>query len=145
MRATSADRLSEVSGPVAMISGYIAGLGNAQDLFARDGNERMRVHGLRDRTREAFAVDGERRAGRHPVGIGRPHDERAEPPHLLLEEADGVIELVTAQRIGANELGELIGLVHRSGAHRPHFVQRPRARRATRPAKRPHNQRDRHR
>ena len=96
-------------------------------------------------TREAFAIDGERRAGRHAVRIGRAHDERAEPPHLLLEQADGVIELVAAQRVGADQLGELIGLVDGRGAYRPHLVQDDAARRATRPARRPRSRRDRHR
>ena len=55
--------------------------------------------------------------------VGRAHDQRAEPPHLLLQEADGVIELVAAEGIGADELGEPIGLVDRGRLHRPHLVE----------------------
>ena len=62
-----------------------------------DRDERMRVHRLGDRLREPLAIDRQRRAGRHAVRIGRAHHERAEPPHLLLQQADGVIELVAAE------------------------------------------------
>ena len=61
---------------------------------------------------EALAIHGERRAGRHAARFRRAHDQRTEPPHLLLQEADGVIELVAAERVAADELGEAVGLVH---------------------------------
>ena len=61
---------------------------------------------------ELLAIDGQRGAGRHAHAIGDAHDQRAEPPHLLFEQADGVVELVAAEGIAADELGEPIGLVH---------------------------------
>ena len=84
----------------------------------------MRLDRVGDGTGEQFPVDGERRAGRNAVRIGGAHDERAEPPHFFFEQAYRVIELVATQRIRADELRELIGLVHRSRAHRAHLVQR---------------------
>ena len=72
--------------------------------------------------RELLAVDGERRAGRHPDAVGDAHDERAQAAHLFLEQADGVVELVAPKRIAADELREMVGLVHggrpRRGASR---------------------------
>ena len=120
----SADSDSDVSGPVAMISGNIDGsVGMRGDFLAHDGDQRMRRDRVGDRLREALAIDGQRRARRHAVRVGRAHDQRAEPPHLLLQEADGVIELVAAERVGADELGEPIGLVDRGRPHRPHLVE----------------------
>ena len=52
-----------------------------------------------------------------------PDHERVEPPHLLLQQTHGVVELVAAQRIGTDELRELTGLVHSGPTHRSHFVQ----------------------
>ena len=43
-----------------------------------------------------------------------------------LSKPDGVIELVAAEGVAADELGEPIRLVHRRRPHRPHLVQRHR-------------------
>ena len=83
----------------------------------------MRLDRVGDRLRESFAIDGQRGAGGHAMRIGRPHHQRAKPPHLFFQQADGVIELVAAQRVGADQLGEPIGLVDGGRAHRPHLVQ----------------------
>ena len=75
----------------------------------------------------ALAVDGERTAGRHLMLIGRTHDERAEPAHLLVQEADRVVlAVVGAERVGADELGERAGLVRRRGVLGSHLVQHDR-------------------
>ena len=62
-------------------------------------------------------------AGTRVASAARMH-QRAEPPHLLLEQADGVVELVAAERIAADQLGERVGLVHGGRPHRPHLVER---------------------
>ena len=111
----AADSASEVSGPVAMIHGRAVGLGHAVDLAPLERDERMRRDGLGDGLRKAVAVDGQRRAGRHAARLGRAHDQRAEPPHLFLEQADGVIELVAAKGVAADQFGEPVGLVDRVG------------------------------
>ena len=73
---------------------------------------------------KAVAIDRERAAGRDLIGVGRAHDQRAEPAHLLVQKADGVVFLVVgAERIGADELGERVGLVGGGRADWPHFVQ----------------------
>ena len=73
----------------------------------------------RDRGGKAVAVDRQRAAGRHLIGVGRAHDQRAEPAHLLVQQADRVVLLVVgAERIGADQFGEpsvLCAAVDRSG------------------------------
>ena len=132
----SADSASDVSGPVATITGIAlaSNRGIDVDLFADDRDERMPRDRVGDGLREPLAIDGQRGAGRHAARFGRAHDERAETPHLFLQQADGVIELVAAERIAADELGEAIGLVDGGGTDRPHLVERDRHAAATPPA-----------
>ena len=94
-----------------------------RDLFADDGDQRVRSDLARDRLGEALAVHGERGAGRNAARFGRAHDERPEPAHFFLQQADRVIELVAAERVAAHELGEVIGLVDGGRTNRPHLVQ----------------------
>jgi hypothetical protein len=79
---------------------------------------------MRMRGCEAIAcVTAERRACRHARGIGRTHDQRTKPPHLLFEKSNGVVEFVAAKRVAADELGEPIGLVNSRRMDRPHFMK----------------------
>ena len=79
---------------------------------------------LLDRGREAVAVDRERPAGRQLVGIGCAHDQRAGAAHLLVQQAHGIVgRIVGAEGVGADQLGQLVGLVRLGTAHRPHLVQ----------------------
>ena len=73
---------------------------------------------------EAVAVDGQRAAGRQLVRVGRAHDQRAGAPHLLVQQADGVVGgIVGAEGVGADQLGEVFGEMRLGAAHRPHLVQ----------------------
>ena len=94
------------------------------NFLAADIDERL-VRKRRGNGRgKAIAVDGERASRRQLVGIGRAHHQRAKPPHLGVQETDRARRgVVGAERIRANELGELPGLVHGGRAQRPHFVQ----------------------
>ena len=119
----AADKSGDVSGPVAMMTGDVRRrLGNRGDLFARQRDQRMLVNRLRHASREQLAIDRERSAGGHARDLGGMHDERVEPPHLFLEQADGVVQLVSAEGIAADELREAIGLVDFGRPDRPHFV-----------------------
>ena len=98
-----------------------------RDLLAVDFDQRMGGERSGDGGGEAFAIDRQRSAGRHLIGVGRAHDQRAEPAHLLMQQTDGVVLLVVgAERVRADELGERRGLVGRGGAHGPHLVQHDR-------------------
>ena len=73
---------------------------------------------------KAVAVDGERAAGRHLVGVAGRHDQRAGKPHLGMQQADRIaLGVVRAEGVGADEFGEAVGLVGVGAAHRAHFVQ----------------------
>src|SRR5580765_5214460 len=99
---------------------------NRRHLFARDRDPRMPGERGGDGLGEPLAVHRQRGAGRHAARLGGSHHNRVQTPHLLLEESDGVIELVTAKRVAADELRESIGLVNRRGAGGTHFVEKDR-------------------
>ena len=88
--------------------------GRQRHFAAFERNERLRRERRRDGCGKSVAVDGERAAGRHLMGVRRAHDERAEPAHLGVQQADRVVILVVgAERIGADQFGIAIGLVRR--------------------------------
>jgi hypothetical protein len=84
---------------------------------------RLRGDLVRHAAREEPAVDRERAARRHLHRVGRPHHQRAEPAHLLLEKPRGLVERIAAQAVRADELRKVARLVHRRLAHRTHLVQ----------------------
>src|SRR6516162_9219256 len=52
------------------------------------------------------------------------HNERPQPTHLGMEEANGAaLRIVRAERIRTDKLGQLRSLMYCSGAERAHFVQ----------------------
>ena len=61
-------------------------------------------------------------AGTRVVVCG-PHDDRAQAAHLVLEDADRVIELVAAKGIAADQFREAIRLVNRGRTYRAHLVE----------------------
>ena len=96
----------------------------AGDFLPADLDERVVLQGMGHRRRKAVAVDRERAARRHLVPIARAHHQRAQPPHLLVQQPDRVVlPVVRAERVGADELGEAFGLVRLGHAHRPHLVE----------------------
>ena len=141
----SAESASEVSGPVAMIQGEPSGSGTAVISPRVERDERVRRHRLGDHRRETDTIDRKGAAGGHARGVGAAHDDRAEPAHFFLEQPDGVLERVAAERVAADELGEMVGLVDERRPHGPHLVQRRPGRRARPPARRLRSPRDRRR
>ena len=86
--------------------------GRVADFLAADRDQRVRLDRRRHGGGKALAVDRERAAGRHLVGVAAAHDQRAEPAHLLVQQADRVgLAVVGAERIGADELGQRLRLV----------------------------------
>ncbi len=74
--------------------------------------------------RKAVAIDRECAAGRHFMRIGGGEDERVEPPHLTMQDADRArLRIVGAERIGADEFSEIAGLMRGRHADGAHFVQ----------------------
>ena len=112
MRAMSADSASDVNGPVATMTGEssldegIAVISSRTTVMSGcSAIARVTISANR------VAIDRQRRARRHAARLGGAHHERTEPPHLFLQQADGVIELVAAERVAAHELGEGVGAV----------------------------------
>ena len=93
------------------------------DLGAPHGDARVRGDRRGHRRGESLAVDRQRRARRHRVRVGAVHHQRAELAHLLLEQADGGVARVVAKGVGADQLGQPIGLVRFGAAQRPHLDQ----------------------
>ena len=62
----------------------------AGDLLAADLDQWMAGERRRHGGRETVAIDRERAAGRHLVGIAGAHDQRVEPAHLLVQQPDRV-------------------------------------------------------
>ena len=69
------------------------------DLLARDRHQRLRLQRRGDRGGKAVAVDRERADRRHLMRIGGTHHQRAEAPHLLVQQADRVVLVI----VGAGE------------------------------------------
>ena len=66
----------EVRGPVATMT-LSQSAGGSGDFLAADVDERLAFERRGDGGGKAVAVDRERAAGRHLIGVGRAHDQRA--------------------------------------------------------------------
>ena len=98
-------------------------VGDPQDLAAVDLHPGQRLDRLRHAAGEEATVDGQGAARRHLHRVGHPHHERAQAPHLLLEEARGLVEGVATEAVRADELGEVAGLVDRRLPRRAHLEE----------------------
>ena len=63
----------------------------AGDLGAVDVDQWMIFQRLRNGSRKAVAIDRQRAASRHLVGVGRAHDQRAEPAHFGVQQPDRIV------------------------------------------------------
>jgi hypothetical protein len=67
---------------------------------------------LRDGAGKAVAVDGQRAAGRHLCASAARMISEPQRPHLGVQQADGVVlGVVGAEGVGADQLGQAVGLV----------------------------------
>ncbi len=96
----------------------------AGHLAAFDGHERLGFQRGLNGGGKAVAIDRQRAAGRHLVLVGRAQDQGVQPPHLLVQQADGVgLGIVGAEGVGADQFGQPVGLVRLGRSQRPHLVQ----------------------
>ena len=113
----------DVSGPVATMTLSHSG-GGSKNFLAADVDQRLAFERRGDGGGKAVAIDRERAAGRQLVGVGGVHHQRAEPAHLGVQEADGAaVRIIGAERVRADEFGELPGFMRGGRAHRAHLVQ----------------------
>ena len=124
----SADSASDVSGPVATITGSRSlDVGNRASTSSRT----IVMSGcVGERVGDVSANRSRSTASAAPAGTRLASAARmtSEPSRRIssFEQADGVIELVAAEGVAADELGEAVGLVDGGRPHRPHLVQRDR-------------------
>ena len=81
-------------------------VGNRCDLAAPDLQTRLSGQALFDAVGEGVSVHGQGLAGRNRRGIGRRHDQGIQPPHLFLEEPDGVVRRIGTQGIAAHQFSQ---------------------------------------
>ena len=115
---------AEVRGPVATMT-LRQSAGGRPSISARsDLDQGMVVQRLGDGGGKSVAVDRQRAAGRHLVGVGGAHDQRAQPAHFGVQQPDRIVGgVVGAKRIGADEFGEAVGAMGLGHPCRAHLVQ----------------------
>ena len=87
-------------------------------------DQRLRRERFGHRRGEPLPVDRQRPARRQLVPVAHGQDQRAQPAHLLVQQAHGIAHgIVGAERVGADQLGQPVGLVRLGRAHGPHLVQ----------------------
>ena len=91
------------------------------DLGATNFDQRMIIERFGDGGGKSVAVHRQRAAGGHLIGVGGAHDQRVQPAHFGVQQADRVVGgIVGAERIGAHEFGKAVGAMgfgHPAGAH----------------------------
>ncbi len=97
---------------------------SASDLFALNGDARVVFELFSDAAGELDAVDGEGVAGGDGGGVGCGEEEGVGAAHLLLEQPGRGIFGFGLEGVGADELGEVGGLVGFGGAERAHLGER---------------------
>ena len=91
---------------------------------AVDFDQRVIFQRPGDGSRKAVAVDRQRAAGRHLVGVGRAHDQRAKAAHFGMQQSDRIVGgIIGAEGVGADQFGEPLGAVRFRHPVRPHLVQ----------------------
>ena len=95
------------------------------DAFADDLDIGVIGERAGDGTGKDMAVDRQRGACGHFGGFGARHDERIQPPHFLMQQADGIfVGIIGTEAVGADQFGEAFGLVRgRHVATPAHFRQ----------------------
>ena len=96
---------------------------SVRDFFAVDGDAGFGGDAGGDAFGELDAVDGEGVAGGDGGGVGFGEEDAAGAAHLLLEEPGGGVFGLGFEGVGADEFGEVGGLVGLGGAGGAHLVE----------------------
>ena len=101
---------AEVRGPVATMTLRQSAGGRPAISAALDLDQGMVVQRLGDGGGKSVAVDRQRAAGRHLIGVGGAHDQRAQPAHFGMQQPDRIVGgIIGAERIGADQFGKAVG------------------------------------
>jgi hypothetical protein len=88
-----------------------------------DGDAWFGCDAVGDACGEFDSVDGERVAGGNCGSVGFGEEDAAGSAHLLLEEPGGCVFRLGLEGVGADEFGEVAGLVGFGGAGGAHLVE----------------------
>ena len=99
-------------------------LRDLRDLALCDGDIRVAPDLLRDHARKAVAVDCQRAARLDAVCLRALQDQASQPPQLLLQQADRILQPVAAQGIRAHQLGKIRAVVRGRHFLRLHLHER---------------------
>lgn len=92
-----------------------------RDFFAADFDLWVGCDEVGDAAGELDAVYGEGVAGGNGTGVGGLQEEATGATHLLFEQPGRGVFTFALERVGADELCEVGGLVSFGGAQRPHL------------------------
>src|SRR5208337_2061740 len=97
-------------------------------LFANHANARLRFDRLRDTPRKLYAIDSQRVTSRYCASVRNAQKRRLPAPHLLFQQPRRGPFRFALERIRANQLTEIRGLVSRCQArfsihHRAHLIE----------------------
>ena len=104
-----------------MVSGSFSS--SVSDFFAVDGDAGLGGDAVGDAAGELDAVDGEGVAGGNGGCVGFGKQDGAGAAHLLLEQPGRGVFGLGLEGVGADEFGEVGGLVGLGGAVRAHLVE----------------------
>ena len=79
---------------------------------------------FRDHGGKAFPIHRQAATGFHPGGLRALQDQAAAAPQLLFQQADRILQPVTPEGVGADQLREIVAVVGRTFLMRLHFIQR---------------------
>ena len=94
------------------------------DLFAVDGDGGLGCDAGGDAAGELDAVDGQGVAGGDGAGVGLGEQDGTGAAHLLLQQPGRGVLRLGLERVGADQFGEVGGLVRLGGAGGAHLVER---------------------
>ena len=115
---------AEVRGPVATMTLPQSAGGRPSTSVRSISIRGWSLQGLGDRGRKSVAIHRQGAAGGHLVGVGRPHDQRAQPAHFGMQQPDSVVGgIVGAEGVGADQFGQAIGAMGLGHPDRAHLVQ----------------------
>ena len=96
----------------------------ARDLAGNDADIGVLAELLRHHGRKAVAVDRETAARLDTRCVRAGEDQTVQPAQLLLEQADRIFQPVTAQGVGADQLGKVRAVVRRRHFFGLHLIKR---------------------
>ena len=78
---------------------------------------------LRNQRGKTIPVHGQSAACRHPCGVRAGHNDRIQPAHLLLQQADRVVQAVRTQRVAADQFRKAAALMGRGASSGLHLME----------------------